>query len=767
MSESEIIQRYQTVINALLPYANEGRLLEGLNKFTSRLSNKIRKVLKQEVERLMSQTYESANNSAFAVFPVRKFKHFGIDMRLDQLGEDILYKETERYFNKYTVGVLETVTSSEYYQNRLKAENQKKIVEHFRVDAQSLNDISFGEDIAVQHDELVECEYGEKFERYEVIEVGTSFLKIQNRRIFSIKKGTSVKVHLEKSSPLALSSTTLHCVAMVSNFNKVSSRHELILEFTDSTVKRVSKEYSKLLNERSIHFPLEKSLESERTTQIIERNILFATSPWIPVFYNKGDDEVCILLTERNIRENKNLAAMHELPTARFFNRILEEMKCKDEAYLFQGKVESKNGFIRIAASLSQLLNNGLLETFLFHARKTNSLKIMQVRAKPVSSSTRNEIADNLNITTNRLSSIETVFFVRDITSQIIEALPDDIQHAKPLPKQFIDNDEKLVFKLYMEDMINRRTEPRYVLKKPASISLGLLQRVSGELLDISISGAKIRISPEMISNIPFKIKIDIKSIGLSGAQYKVVFKCYQTGILRLAVSGKNKQTTRKTLHSLVSRNPDYFAKRDKSASEREDFNALWELASRYLPSLGVICVNPKESRDLIKTVYADNFSRDAGPFRGDGRRLYMHGVFADMDHDKPKSSLLNAITSGSTMRHSVIHCRHRIKKNIYPLTREQFFKVEREQLRALTLKRMADIFVCDVQGFAVDASTIPLIQKRIEWLTANDTLLAKTFIKTLSLYTHAVFCTDISLLHSALMIRDPSDFGESEHKAG
>ena len=283
-----------------------------------------------------------------------KFKHFGIDMRLDQLGEDILYKETERYFNKYTVGVLETVTSSEYYQNRLKAENQKKIVEHFRVDAQSLNDISFGEDIAVQHDELVECEYGEKFEQYEVIEVGTSFLKIQNRRIFSIKKGTSVKVHLEKSSPLALSSTTLHCVAMVSNFNKVSSRHELILEFTDSTVKRVSKEYSKLLNERSIHFPLEKSLESERTTQIIERNILFATSPWIPVFYNKGDDEVCILLTERNIRENKNLAAMHELPTARFFNRILEEMKCKDEAYLFQGKVESKNGFIRIAASLSQ-----------------------------------------------------------------------------------------------------------------------------------------------------------------------------------------------------------------------------------------------------------------------------------------------------------------------------------------------------------------------------------------------------------------------------
>lgn len=767
MSESEIIKQYQPVIKALLPYANEGRLLEGLNKFTTRLSNKVRKVLKQEVERLMSQTYQSADNSAFAVFPVRDFKHFGIDMRLDQLGENILYKETERYFNKYTVGVLEAVTSSEYYQSRLKAENQRKIVEHFRVDAQSLHDISFGEDIAVQHDELIECEYDGKFEQYEVIEVGTSYLKIQNRRIFSIKKGTSVKVHLEKSSPLALSGTTLHCVAMVANFNKASTRHELILEFTDSTVKRVSEAYSKLLNERSIHFPLEKGLESERTTQIIERNILFATSPWIPLFYSKNDDEVCILLTERNIRENKNLAAMHELPTARFFNRIVKEMECKDEAYLFQGKVESKSGYIRIAASLSQLLNNGLLETFLFHARKTSSLKIMQVRSKSVNPETRNDIAYKLNATSNRLTSIETVFFVRDITSQIIEALPDDIEHAKPLPKQFIDNDEKLIFKLYLEDMINRRTEPRYMLNKPASISLGLLKRAKGELLDLSISGAKIRVSPEMIANIPYTIKIDIKSIGLNGAQYKVVNKCYRTGILRLAVSGKNKQATRKTLHSLISRNSDYFAKRDKSASEREEFNALWELAARYLPSPGVVCVNPKASRDLIKTVYADNFSRDAGPFRGDGRRLYMHGVFADMDHDKPKSSLLNAITDGSAMRHSVIHCRHRIKKNIYPLTSEQFFKVEREQLRSLTLKRMTDIFFCDIQGFSVDASTIPLIQKRIEWLKANDSLLAKTFTKTLSLYTHAVFCTDISLLHSALMIRDPSDFGESESKAG
>ena len=765
MTESEIIKQYQPVINALLPYANDGRLLEGLNRFTNRLSNKVRKVLKEEVERLMSQTFESADNSAFAAFPVRDFKHFGIDMRLDQLGENILSKETERYFNKYTVGVLEAVTSSEYYKNRLRVENQKKIVEHFRVDAQSLHDIDFGDDIAVQHEETVDCEYNDSMDQHEVVEIGASYVKIQSRRVFGIKTGWNVKVHVEKSSPLATNGTTLICVANKANFNKSTGRHELRLDFTESTVNRIKTNLTKLINERAVHFPLEKSLESEKTTQIIERNILFATSPWIPLFHSKDDDEVSILLTERNIRENKNLAIVQELPTTRFFKRIAKEMSCKDEAYLFQGKVESKLGNIRIAASLAQLLNNGLLETFLYHARKTSSLKVMQVRAKSVSSETCEELLNSLNSNSSLLCSTNTVFFVRDVTSQVLPALPDDISQAKPLPKQFIDNDERMSFKLYMEDMINRRSEPRYMLNKTASITVGLLKRIDGELLDISISGAKIRVPIDMLTNVPYNIKVDIKSIGLRSAQYKVVNKCSRTGIIRLVASGKNKQSTRKTLHNLINKNSDYFAKRDKSASERENFNALWELAARYLPSLGVVCVSPKASRELIKTVYADSFPRDAGPFRGDGSRLYMHGIFADMDKDKPQSTLLTSIVDGSTMRHSVIHCRHRAKKNIYPLTNEQFFQVERENLRNLTLKRMTDIFVCDVQGFTVNAYTIPLVQKRMEWLSSNDKSLANIFKKTLSLYTHAVFCTDISLLHSALIIRDTKDFLEA--KAG
>lgn len=227
MSESDTIAKYQPVIKSLLPYANEGRLLQGLNKFTGKLSSSVRKALKSEVERLMSYSYEGADNSSFAAFPVREFKHFGLDMRLDEIGENILEKETKRYFDKYTVGVRESITSSEHYQQQLKIENYRRIVEHYCVDAQSLRDINFGDDIAVLWSEMVDVETNGKIQPYSIASVSLAGLTIESRRVTGIKKGLQVKVHVDKKSPLAIKGTTLLCESGVSNFNRDTKKHEL------------------------------------------------------------------------------------------------------------------------------------------------------------------------------------------------------------------------------------------------------------------------------------------------------------------------------------------------------------------------------------------------------------------------------------------------------------------------------------------------------------------------------------------------------------
>ena len=76
--EAQVIKQYHALIRALIPYEQENRLLEGLNRFSGRIPTNVRKTIRDEVTRLTSLTDAPADNSNFAQFPVFKFKHFGI-----------------------------------------------------------------------------------------------------------------------------------------------------------------------------------------------------------------------------------------------------------------------------------------------------------------------------------------------------------------------------------------------------------------------------------------------------------------------------------------------------------------------------------------------------------------------------------------------------------------------------------------------------------------------------------------------------------------
>ena len=181
--DAQIVKQYKKLIQALIPYQQNNKLLEGLNKFSSRIPTKVRNIVKQEVIRLTSLTDASADNSAFATFPVKKFKHFGISMRLDKVGKEILERETVRYFDRYTVGVFESVMDSDFYQNHIKAEQQKKIVESFSVQAQSFDDIDFGEDIAIHPNFTVTSQEFEKNKACTVPSLSLKRIVVQSKRI--------------------------------------------------------------------------------------------------------------------------------------------------------------------------------------------------------------------------------------------------------------------------------------------------------------------------------------------------------------------------------------------------------------------------------------------------------------------------------------------------------------------------------------------------------------------------------------------------------
>lgn len=759
MSESVKFEKYQSVIKSLLPYANEGRLLQGLNKFTGKLSSSVRKSIKSEVERLMSDSNQGADNSDFAVFPVREFKHFGLDMRLDEIGESILLKETKRYFDRYTVGVHESITSSKEYQQRLKIVNNKKIVEHFSVDAQPLNDIEFGDDIAVLWSENVGVDVNNKIERYLVTSLSLSGITIESRRIFGLKKGMHINVHVDKKSYLPFKGATLACECGVSNFNRDTNKHELSLAFTSATLQKIKVQLKSFLETISERVPLIDTLEHEKTTQAIERDILLESSPWIPLFISDDGLDIKVLMTKQNIKLNQKIATADHIPRKRVLERIIKEFEHKDEIYLFRAKIEHNKVMIDIVATITQLLSAGLLETFLYHARRTGNLTITQLRAKSLDAHALSKIPTSAIENKGAIDSLAHVIFARDVTQNAAKLLPSVITEIKPLPRLFIDDSETLISKTLLHPQLDRRSEPRFMLQKPLKITLSIFKKLDGELLDLSPSGLKIRIPSSRVRQLPSVLKIDISAIGIRTGKYNVITKCPKNGIVRLCVAGTNEQKNeiRTLINDLITKNEEYFSHRDKKAVERKEFAQLWEVATRYQPSLGVICANSANPNHHMKGVYAESSLRDAGPFKGDGTRLYMHGIFADVNTDSTRSSLLAGMLNNTIKQKSIIHCRLRRKNNIVPITNEQFFKVSREAIKAMCTSKQAGIYVIDVQCCRVDLSQNNVIHNHVNWLKEHSPRLGRVFEKSLSSYSHVIFCTDVSLLHNALLMHSHS----------
>lgn len=524
-------------------------------------------------------------------------------------------------------------------------------------------------------------------------------------------------------------------------------------------LEKISAPLKPLLLTKSENVPLTDKLESEKTTQVIERHILLESSPWIPIFISDDGLDAKILITQQNMSLNKKLIEERHIPNKRILARIAKEIEHKDEVYLFKAKIEHNKALIDISATLTQLISSGLLETFLYHARRSGNLVVTQLRAKGLDAHALSQLPASVIENKDYVTSLSHVVFARDVTNIALKVLPSSDANIKPLSRQLIDGSEQIKSKIYMQPQLDRRSEPRFMLNKPVKVGLSLLKKIDGELLDLSPSGLKIRLSPALIDQLPYSLKIDINAIGLRAGKYNVIRKCRQTGIVRLCVSGNQsqKQETRKTINDLIKKNEEYFEQRNKSALEKQEFMLLWELAARYQPSLGVICITHPNPNDRMKTVYAESFPRDAGPFKGDGTRLYMHGIFADKDTDTPQSSLLAGIIENTIKQKEIIHCRNRRKKNIIPITDEQFYTVGRDSLREMRLQNKADLFVSDVQAFQVDLSQNNFIHERVNWLKAHSPALGGTFKKSLSSYTHVIFCTDVSLLHNALLMHSHS----------
>ncbi|QPG06901.1 PilZ domain-containing protein [Salinimonas marina] len=752
--EAKTIKQYQALIRALIPYEQENRLLEGLNRFSGRLPGTVRKTIKDEVIRLTSLTDAPADNSAFAQFPVFKFKHFGIDMRLDKVGANILKTESSLYQNRYTVGVFESLTNSDFYQAQIKKEQYRKIVDAFTIEAQSQNDIQFGDDIAIAPNFPVACPEFDKGRSCTVPALGHNSMVVETKRppkaqvgelyqfalpeVFPQNKDTGVGYRLDK---------------MV--FNKDTDKYESHFCVDDKIDDKTRAQIQKYIESNAYQQPLKRELELERAMQDLERDRIVANSPWVTLQINDKQGTLvpkAALFTKTNQQRNKGFSALAAFSGKHNFAALTEELSTFNEAFLLCGTVETRRGKISINATHRQLLASNLFIPIMYLLTKHGKFQCYHCRWVAADSETRriayatHDIAINQHEEFNRCSHL---LFFTDISDRIGPlGLPEACQMG-PIHQSLQPDTDTWDIQVVIDDTLDRRQEARYEIEKTASIRRGLLRSVNAQVLDVSLKGIRVRLAQPEDGPLQGVLKITVGDLKIKNEKYQVVSYCKKRHIARLKVAEKAPTA----FAQLVEENPSYFRPRDAAKMSRNRHRFIWEMAVREHPSASLLCVANRFLLDRIKTLYLHESSQDLYPFSQEDNIAPLHGFFADQGQDKPKSTLLLNLLKAQVMQSTVIHClRKTDNKLVYVNYDDYRYKAIRQQLIRHLDEEKVELCATRIEVQRCSENASPLIKKRLALLSKVDKALYERLLNMQSAYTHVIYLTNESVLQTAII---------------
>jgi hypothetical protein len=757
--EVDVVKRYKRVIDALIPYQQSGKLLEGINKFSSRLPSSVRGIIKEEVLRLTSLTNASADNSDFAAFPVQRFSHFGIDMQLDKVGQRILMEETAKYLDRYTVGVFESVMNSEHYQSRIRKEQQKKIAKAFTVQAQSFQDIDFGEDLAVKPRISVTCPSFEKGKSCTLACLSKQGFSVETNRIpVESSEDGIFTFSFPETKGLCKQGTQFFCVKTNSEFNKSTNRFETTFKMVPPTAKKhilAVAEYVK----QSVHMlPLQRDLEVERVLQNLDRDHILSNSPWVPLFLASGKGGVSIsfaLMSQVNFEFNEGFKTLQGLPGKKRLNSLMPELKKFSETFLIRGKFQTKKGPVTVTASFRELNAANILAPFIKMITQTQDYSILQLRLKDITNEPK-DIAYNIHDMNKRdypeLDAITYALFCKDVSKQIGElTVPEDTM-STTFPSVIIDDDKPQPVCVVLEPCLDRRCEPRYTMNKEVILKTGLLSKAVGTLDDLSASGLKLTLAPDQKVKIEKEIRVSVPDLKLKNEKYAVIHHNEATGVLRLKLP-KEAKTTEGNLSNMMKANSSYFKTRDIALRQQNTFRFLWEISVRFLPCVALLITQNRHLLSRIRTAYSSFDNSDLYPFKPSNNEVQLHGLLADKNTEKPVSSALKKMLNDAQQDLHVVHAiRQSDKSIIYVEEHEFMYGKVRNQIKEHVNKKTVEATVTQMNAISCRSHQTPLTQKRLAFISSLDVELYEKLKEIQRIYTHIIYVTNMSSLHNCFL---------------
>ncbi|AXR08485.1 PilZ domain-containing protein [Salinimonas sediminis] len=752
--EKKILKQYHALIRALIPYEQDNRLLEGLNRFSSRIPSNVRKTIRDEVIRLTSLTDAPADNSAFAQFPVFKFKHFGIDMRLDKVGANILKTESSLYQQRYTVGVFESLTNSDFYQAQIKKEQYKKIVDAFTVETQSQNDIQFGDDIAIAPNFAVACGEFDKGRHCTVPALSLTAMVAETKRPPKAEVGQRYEFALPEIFPQGKETAIGYRLDKLT-FNKDTEKYEshfTLDKDVDDKTRTLLKRY---IENNAYQQPLKRELEVERAMQDLERDRFVVNSPWVAIQINQHNGRLqptSALFTKTNRYHNKGFTALNAFSGKRNFSALTDELAIFNEAFLFTGTIKTRRGEVNIVATHRQLLSSNLFIPVLYLLTKTGKFQCFHCRLAPAPEAAKRIAYATHDIASSQhgeFNSCAHLLFFTDISSRIGPLGLTEACQMGPVHQDLQADPDSWDIQVVMDDDLDRRQETRYEVDKPATVKVSLLSSLQATVLDISARGLRLRMAEPSKGPMQGALKVTVPELRIKNEKYHVIHYCNKRHIVRLRIADKPPQA----FLALVEENPTYFRPRDAAKMARNRHRFMWELSVREHPCASILCVTSRFLLDRIKTLYMSDSSQDLYPFMQENNIAPLHGFFADQGEDKPKSTLLLALLKGQISQTAVVHCARKAdNKLVYVAQDDYLYKPIRQQICRHLAEEKVELCVTRVQVHRCTETASPLTKKRLALLSKVDKSLYERLLNLQSAYTHVIYLTNESALHSAIV---------------
>ena len=759
IDEKEVLKKYSKIIDALIPYEHQGKSLEGLNKFSAVLPTNVRNAIKEEVKRLTSLTDASADNSLFASYPVQRFKHFGIDMKLDKVGQKILLQESAKYLDRYTVGVFESVMNSDHYQSHIKQAQQQKIAQAFSVQAQSFADIDFGHDLAVRPRISVTCSHFDKGKSCAVASLSNKVFKIETNRIPEDTNEEDLYVFVfPEIHGLCAKGTKIHCLKSSGGFNKTTHKFETEFTFVPPTPRQLIEAISHYISQMVHMLPLERDLELERVIQNLDRDHILANSPWIPLFLSSKGSQVSIdlvLMSQVNFEFNGGFNTIDKLPGKKRLNTLMPELKKFSEIFLLRGVFNTKNGPITVSASIRELQASKILAPFIKMINQTQALSVLQLRLVPITDAPKDlayEIHDMSKRDYPEIDDITYVLFCKDVSEQIgTLTVPEDTPNAK-FPSVIIDKEESKSPQVLLESTLERRTQARYKIDKPAVIRTGLLSKVDAVVEDMSEGGMKLSVNEPAQFESGQSIKVSSTELKIKNEKYNVVAYDEVTGSLRLIISDESTEL-KQHLANLIESNASYFKARNLELKQHNIYRHLWELSIRHIPCVAILVTHNRHIISRLSTVYCSPSSKDLYPFKPGNNKIPMHGFFADKDAEKPASTLLQNMLSHAQPNAHVVHAlRPKDKRIIFVEESAFLYGKVRDQIITHVGKGEIEACVTQINAIKCKSHHTPLTKKRLAFISTIDLELYEKMKDLQKVYTHVIYMTNMSSLHNAFL---------------